>query len=95
MSPNQRNRILLPAAVIAMVLTGALLTGRWLTGLGANTKGGEVIFVAVASGTNEGAASVDGEHWIPTILPSVQSWSSVASGGGRFVAVSDSDTAAY
>jgi hypothetical protein len=37
--------------------------------------------------THYGASSVDGVTWTPETMPSVQEWSGVVYGGGRFVAV--------
>jgi len=65
-------------------------------GLG-KTAFGEDRFVAITdNNTNEAAYSIDGITWLPTTLPSAQSWTTVAYGGGKFVALAaGSNAAAY
>jgi len=51
------------------------------------------LFIAVSSGTADVATSSDGLSWTASSLPSSQTWQSLAYGGGRFVAASQSAAA--
>ena len=53
-------------------------------------------FVAIASGTDEGAYSLDGVTWSPFTLPESAAWSDAAFGEGKFVVVGENtNTVAY
>ena len=51
------------------------------------------IWVAIASGTDQAASSPDGTTWTSRTMSSSANWTSVAYGGGRFVAVASGGTA--
>lgn len=64
---------------------------QWKRVVGGNNR-----FVAIASGTDEGAYSLDGVTWTAFTLPEDAAWSDVAFGEGRFVAVAENtNTVAY
>ena len=56
------------------------------TGFNALTYG-KGLFVAVKSGSNEAASSVDGEAWTARTLPQSKDWEDVVWGNGIFVAI--------
>jgi len=67
-----------------------------VTERGASQLNSNVRFVAIRSGSNVAASSLDGVTWTARTMPASRQWSSVCYGGGKFVAVSaNSNSFAY
>jgi hypothetical protein len=67
-------------------------SGQWT-----NLASGEAVLVAIKSNaSNTGAAySLNGINWVASTLPTSATWTGVVYGGGKFVAISNNNSAAY